>query len=197
MSVIAIWNGRMGADTMGICSVTGLWLPQQKIHVINNEIAIAVCGESLTPAVMGPCARALGNLIGYMEYEDETLLLSKEEYAIAPNGETPAYQGDDPINTIFALFHDTTGLVMTKRGVYIVENYGILRYDNDLPLVSGSGAPVALTALLWGESMETAIEMATRHGSLARGEAVVVTQRSLNRIKRTKQNRDQTRSMVR
>lgn len=196
MSVVALWKGRMGADTMGICDVTGLWLPQQKIHVINNEIAIGVCGNSLTPSVIGPCARALGNLIGFMEHEDESLLFSKEEYRSADR-EGAAYAGDDPINTLFALFHDTTALVMTRKHRYIVEDYGILRYDNDLPLVVGSGAPVALTALLWGESMERAIEMTIRHASLARGEPVVVKQNSLVTIKRTKTNREKTRTMVR
>jgi hypothetical protein len=49
MSVIAYYNGEIGADSMGVCNHTGLWVPQQKIYGHNDVMWAGFCGQAIPP----------------------------------------------------------------------------------------------------------------------------------------------------
>lgn len=179
MSVIAAWKGEIGSDSMGICETTGVWLPQQKIFVYNRELAIAVCGNSMTPSYVNRYAKVLSEIIALMEANDSTIATP-----LLPEGT------DDQFMSIYDKFlkslADLEMYIMTKNHRYFVKGRDIVRFNTNVPLVAGSGGYVASTALLLGFSMVDSITTAIQIAPLVRGEPVIYKQRDLVKLRRPK-----------
>ena len=176
MSVIAYYNGEIGADSMGVCVHTGLWVPQQKIFGHNDSMWAAFCGKSIEQETAMLSMEMMANIIAYMEHADiERYVVDDESKA----GQV-LFDGLDTIADFGSFF-------TTRSGCYYVsEDRRVERIDGNLPVTVGSAGATVTTALLHGLKMEKAIRVALDIGPLARGEPVVRKTRTLCKIRRSK-----------
>lgn len=181
MSVIAAWKGEIGSDSMGVCEITGLWLPQQKLFVVNHEMVVAIIGTSVTPAYVNTFSSILSDVTAAMEANGAQCatplshLVDREGFPIA-----------SPYQEFVSALSDFEMFYVTKRARYVLVNGTLTRFDNDVPLTSGSGGYVASTALLMGLKMREAIQTAIEIAPLVRGTPQVYRQRDLRVLKRPK-----------
>lgn len=181
MSVIAAWKGEIGSDSMGVCEISGVWMPQQKLFVVNHEIVIAIIGASVTPAYVNNFSTILVDVIAAMEATKSQLATP---YPRVTNGRGETVPS--PFMDFITALRDFEMFFVTRRGRYLVVNDTMTRFDNDVPLVSGSGAWVASTALLLGQKMADAVQTAIEIAPVVRGQPQVYKQRDLKALKRTK-----------
>lgn len=181
MSVIAAYNGEVGSDSMGVCEFTGVWLPQQKVFVINRELIVACAGQSITPERMNKVGLLAGDIIAAMEHQGATTAgaydrMVDDKGNPATNHQKAFLQGLSEMEVFF----------VTKLYRYLVTDDTIVRFTNPVPLVNGSGGYVASTALLLGQSMTEAVQTAIDIAPLVRGEPQVVKQKALLKLRRPK-----------
>lgn len=172
MSVVAAWNGEIGSDSMGFCETTGIWMPQQKLFVRNREIVLGTCGNSVSFSDISFILAYLADVIWLLEHTGKNMVRGRED------------------NTAFSDFieglQDYSIILMSKKGRYIVQEKGVQRFTNDVPITIGTGGHVASTALLLGLKMHAAIETAIHIGENVRGEPRVVKAKELLTIRRPK-----------